>query len=215
MQKTLLIFMGWCSTTSLYRSFIYSDYNVIFIDIDNYKNIVISENTEINIISWSMGTIMAMEFIMKYRVNKAVFISPTLNFTLTTPKVIIKKMIKNLKYDKIKTIIDFIKFNFYNDNIGETYISKYFNDIKILSDNTLEKGLIYLRDSDISDIVLSQVINPLIIISEDDKIISIDNSEKFISKFDNPQVIRLKYTGHNIIFEGNITHYINRYIKGE
>ena len=127
MQKTLLIFMGWCSTTSLYRSFIYSDYNVIFIDIDNYKNIVISENTEINIISWSMGTIMAMEFIMKYRVNKAVFISPTLNFTLTTPKVIIKKMIKNLKYDKIKTIIDFIKFNFYNDNIGETYISKYFN----------------------------------------------------------------------------------------
>lgn len=215
MKKAFIIFQGWASTNNLYSKFKMENYDIIYISDTNIDNIreKINGYNEYIFFAWSLGTLICIELLNSFNVTKAVFLAPTLNFTMTTPKIVLKKMIRDLKKNKEKTIENFLELNFYSKNFFYEYLKKYSEDILKINESVLEEGLNILMEKNLENILIKNQIEPLIILGKEDKIISNENSIYFAEKFNKKKIIILEKTGHNIIFEKDISMFTDEYLK--
>lgn len=188
-MKTVVL-MGFGSSSSFYKD--------IFSFEHQYTFEGIKKDEEVTVVAWSMGTLKAFENIEKYNIKKLVLISPTRNFCLSTPSIIVKKMIKGIDKNKELTLKNFIELNFYNRETFEEYYEKYRDSILGLDNEKLKEELSYLKDTVVEEKEID--IETLVLLGKRDKIISVENSSFSIEKIKNKKVISYD-CGHNILFE--------------
>lgn len=196
-KKILIIYRGWSSTKSLYKSIeeiydgwdIYYDDEVLNINLDSYQKTAV--------FAWSMGTLDAIEFEMKNKVDEMILVSPTIDFTSTIRPIILKKMIKRLAGDKSGCLEDFTRLCFDDVVEADKYWNEYKNEILELDTELLIKGLNKLIDKKIEP--LKREISPLIILGSKDEVIPKNNSQNVVDMYSNASVHKLN-GGHNLFY---------------
>ncbi|BDU50266.1 hypothetical protein [Haliovirga abyssi] len=223
MKELNIIFPGWGSVKEFYLDNLKLKGKIIVIqdyDLEKiWKNLenTIKSYDIINIIGWSLGSLIALKLLLgkeekeeekkeikkdiKNKINRLILFAPTLKFTETTPKVIVKRMKKNLLRNKEKTLKEFIKLNFYSENNFLEYWEKYKERIINLDTEYLLEGLDILENWDLNYIGINYEILLTIFLGIEDSIIINNNSNKVIEKFKKVKVHKLSNCGHNIIFE--------------
>ncbi len=186
----IVLLMGFASTPLFYKDIFPFEHLYSFEEVD--------KDEEIAVIAWSMGTLKAFENIDKYNIKKLVLVSPTRNFCLSTPSIIVKKMIKGIDKNKELTLKNFLELNFSSTENFEKYYEKYKEDILKIDNEVLKDNLLYLKDTSVEEKNID--INTLVILGEKDKIISKDNSLESINGIKNKKILTYN-CGHNIFFE--------------
>ncbi|WP_372712955.1 alpha/beta hydrolase [Ilyobacter sp.] len=210
MKSAIIVFKGWGSTEDFYKSFLEGlGSEIIFSEDLSHRNL--DEYQEVIALGWSMGTLDCIRFMRENKIEKAILIAPTLNFTKTTRPLIIKKMIKRLKIERAGCLRDFIELNFSNNSKFEEYLGEYFEGILRIHDDELVKGLNKL----IEDKLCSEKseLTPLIILGNKDRVIPEENSKDVIEDFPNAVVCRIE-GGHNLIYEagGEVYKALKKYL---
>ena len=130
---------------------------------DNFKNLI--NKMIVNdcaIVAWSMGAILTLEYLTEF-LNKdnnlkgLVIVSGTARFTedggyAGIPKVLVKRMMKNLKLDSNKTLSQFYRLAFTDNEIKAGYLDKlkaFQNRWKGFDRTFLHSGLEYLLNVDL------------------------------------------------------------------
>ena len=211
-KNLLIIYRGWSSTKSLYKSIgkLYNGWDICYddevlnIDVDGYQKVAI--------FAWSMGTLDAIEFEMKNKVDEMILVSPTIDFTLTTRSIILKKMIKRLGHDKSECLEDFTRLCFDDELEAIKYWDEYRGEILELDTKLLIEGLNKLIDKKIEP--LKREISPLIIIGSNDKVIPGKNSQTVIDMYTNAKVYK-ENGGHNLFYskQSKLLEVIKKYQK--
>ena len=133
----------------------------------------------------------ALKFLKYFIVDKLILLAPTLNFLENQPEIIVKKMKRNLKANKLETLEDFTKLNFHQKNSYQNYIQQY--------------------QENLSDSNIKQELTPLIITGEEDQIIKNESSKRVLDKFETSKYYTLSGVGHNLIYEAE--NRVNQLIK--
>ncbi len=186
----IVVLMGFASTPSFYNDTFPFELYFSLKGIDRRE--------EIAIIAWSMGTLKAFEKVEEYNVKKLVLISPTRNFCLSTPSIIVKKMIKGIDRKKEKVLEDFLRLNFSKEEKFNLYYEKYKKDILNIPNESLKSHLEYLKDTNIPQEEID--IETLVILGEKDSIISNENSFESIKGIKYKKIITYPF-GHSLLFE--------------
>lgn len=189
MRKTLVL-KGWATEDTFYRDMF--EFPVEF------DPKMIDKDEEINVIAWSMGTLKAFEISRDYNVKKMVLISPTRDFLMTMPLVVVKRMEKGIKRNKKKIIEDFIKLNFNKEEESRRFEEAYLEKILEIDDEELLKGLEYLRSTKVPETIIET--ETLVCIGSEDGIIPVENTVEAVKSIKNKKI---KYydKGHNLLFE--------------
>lgn len=217
-EKVLLvIFPGWASFKSLYKKLDIKYDELLYFDefeIEKFYYQISKYNYDrLIVLAWSMGTLLALKGLKEVKPDKLILLSPTLNFTSTTPSLIVKKMINNLRRNKLLTIREFCKMNFSNKDLALNYFEE--NKEKFIEKNVeyYINGLKLLITEDISsDFNVNDSLEPLIILGKDDQVITGENSQKVIECFAKIKV-ELIDCGHNVIYEGKIEKLVRSYLS--
>jgi len=138
-KKSFLIFPGWGTFEKMYDEYNVAGYEKIYIDtLDlDYIESILAKSKKTIILAWSMGTLLASKFIEKYDVEKAIFVAPTLNFTDSIHKIVVKKMIKDLKNNPNRTLKEFYKINFFKVRNYINFLKEYKEEISALEKSKL------------------------------------------------------------------------------
>ncbi len=208
----LVVFPGWASTKSLYKTLGMSFEKIVYVDtfdlneIDGRLNCVGYKPGEdrLFVLSWSMGTLQAQKFISKNRVEKLILACPTNEFCLTTNPVLVRKMMKNLIRDKKQCLMDFLALNFYKQDKFKAYIKSYFDEISKLSDEYLMDGLKYLLHEKVEGYSsLNRDLIPFVIIGKQDQVISRENSLIMLESIPVTYILEELDCGHNVFYEAH------------
>lgn len=202
MNKLAVVFAGWGSPKKLYIDFIPKDYDIEFADdfyISNSK-INFAKYEEIFFFSWSMGTIQSLKWRQEIIPKKHILISPTLNFTKRNSVRTVQKMIEGLDKNKEKILKFFVKLNFYDSVKFKEYWDKYKDEIQKIDIYTLKRGLEFLINENISNLKFEGE-NYLVLVAENDKIISIEDAIDIEKKIRMYKMITFENCGHNILYE--------------
>jgi pimeloyl-ACP methyl ester carboxylesterase len=156
------------------------------------------------VLSWSMGTLLAQNFVARNWVDKLILACTTSDFCATTKPALVKRMIKNLKKDKEKCLKEFLSLNFKNSSSYENYIEDYFEYIFNLDDKYLIQGLEFLLSEKLLEYKsLNRDLKPLVLIAENDSIIVKENSMNMIAKLGGDYIMEEFSSGHNIFYEAH------------
>lgn len=186
----IVLLKGWATPDDFYRDIFDFDFYIGFDSIDSRE--------EITVISWSMGTIEALENINKYNIKKLILIAPTLKFCLTTKERVIDIMSKNLDRNKEKVLLKFSMDNFYNKFLANKYWECYKEKILNITTEELKLGLEYLKKSNLK--IENINVETLIFTGCYDEIIPESNSKFIFDFFTNAKFIEFK-RGHNLLYE--------------
>lgn len=198
-----LLFPGWASFESFYKKelaedFVYCEKNVEY-------------NEEVNIVAWSMGTLTALDYIKKHKVNKLILLAPTADFTKTTDISLIENMIMGIKKNKIETLNNFYRLNFSKNSDFYDFKEEYERDIELLNESKLVEGLEYLRDKKVMNYDFKNVRNLYVITGKRDKVINWENNKEF-ALFGK----HIEYNlGHNFIYKNEALRDLVRSILGD
>jgi|GEM_PF-1577124 len=207
-MKLMVVFPGWGTSRSLYQELKLVDYELFIVDFFDKKSLmqeIASLNpTEINFLGWSLGTIMALKYLNGFKVNKLILLAPTLYFLENQPSTVIKKMIRDLARNKLRTLVNFSRLNFYDKGLYQDYLTQYKGEIKELSSNYLEEGLEFLLEEDLRDISIIEDIRPLVIMGKEDQIITNSSSKQVLDCFIYYDFYMLEGVGHNILYEAEV-----------
>lgn len=216
-KKTLLvIFPGWASFPKLYDKLNIKYDELLYFDefeIEKfYYQLGKRQYDKLIILGWSMGTLLALKSLEKIVPDKLILLSPTMNFTETTPPLILKKMIKNLNRNKLLTIKEFCKINFKDKNSAEKYFEENVEKYSETDTEYLVKGLEFLISEKLNLLQFEDEINPLIILGSNDEVIINSNSEKVVNCFKKSD-LKIINCGHNVIYEGKIEKLVRSYLS--
>jgi len=215
-MKLIVIFPGWGTTESLYQKIDLQGYEVLVVDSFDEEDLVQEirrENpTEINFLGWSLGSILAFKYLKSFEVNKLILLAPTLYFLEDQPKIVVKKMIRDLKRNQFKMLVNFSRLNFYNKNSYQDYLVEYKNELQKLDQDYLEDGLKFLLEEDLREMDVVKGITPLIVIGKEDQIINNTSSKQVLDYFKDYSVHTLEGVGHNLLYEAEDR--INNLIRG-
>jgi len=207
-MKLMVVFPGWGTSRSLYQELKLEGYELFIVDFFDKKSLmqeIVSLNaTEINFLGWSLGAIMALKYLNEFKVNKLILLAPTLYFLENQPRILVKKMIRDIKRDKLKTLINFNKLNFYNKNSYQEYLREYGEKLNKLDSNYLELGLKYFLEEDLRDISIIEDIRPLVIMGKGDQIITNSSSKQVLDCFKGYELYMLDRVGHNMLYEAEV-----------
>jgi len=207
-MKLMVVFPGWGTSRSLYQELKLVDYELFIVDFFDKKSLmqeIASLNpTEINFLGWSLGAIMALKYLNGFKVNKLILLAPTLYFLENQPSTVIKKMIRDLARNKLRTLVNFSRLNFYDKGLYQDYLTQYKGEIKELSSNYLEEGLEFLLEEDLRDISIIEDIRPLVIMGKEDQIITNSSSKQVLDCFIYYDFYMLEGVGHNILYEAEV-----------
>ena len=207
-MKLMVVFPGWGTSRSLYQELKLVGYELFIVDFFDKKSLmqeIASLNpTEINFLGWSLGTIMALKYLNGFKVNKLILLAPTLYFLENQPSTVIKKMIRDLARNKLRTLVNFSRLNFYDKGLYQDYLTQYKGEIKELSSNYLEEGLEFLLEEDLRDISIIEDIRPLVIMGKEDQIITNSSSKQVLDCFIYYDFYMLEGVGHNILYEAEV-----------
>jgi pimeloyl-ACP methyl ester carboxylesterase len=203
----IVLFPGWGTTKELYKSLEFEGYELLFIDHFDLNKVIKEiegrKNGEVVFIGWSLGAMLALKYLKYFKVDKLVLLSPTLNFLENQPKIVVKKMFRDLNRDKLQTLLDFSRLNFYDQTKFKEYSTEYKDKLDQLNLEYLKKGLKFLLTEDLTMIGQVKGLSPLIITATEDQIIKPSKSKKVLDKFKNYHVYKLEKRGHNLIYESN------------
>jgi pimeloyl-ACP methyl ester carboxylesterase len=207
-MKLMVVFPGWGTSRSLYQELKLVGYELFIVDFFDKKSLmqeIASLNpTEINFLGWSLGAIMALKYLNGFKVNKLILLAPTLYFLENQPSTVIKKMIRDLARNKLRTLVDFSRLNFYDKGLYQDYLTQYKGEIKELSSNYLKEGLEFLLEEDLRDISIIEDIRPLVIMGKEDQIITNSSSKQVLDCFIYYDFYMLEGVGHNILYEAEV-----------
>ena len=214
-MKVLVVFPGWGTPKKLYQKLdlavdqkkVITDFNLIDLKekLANYKQ------EQLIFCGWSLGAMRALKCLEYISVDKLILLAPTLNFLENQPEIIVKKMKRNLKANKLETLKDFTKLNFHQKNSYQNYIQQYQKYLKRLDSEKLKRGLDFLLTKDMTDLHIEQELTPLIITGEEDQIIKNKSSKRVVDKFESSKYYTLSGVGHNLIYEAE--ERVNQIIK--
>jgi hypothetical protein len=213
--KLAVVFPGWGTPKSLYakleltadKRLVITDFNLKHLQ----EKIADYNPDQLIFIGWSLGTIRAVQYLENFSVDELILLAPTLYFLENQPEVIMKKMKRDIKIDKLDTLIKFTKENFYNSAKCKDYLQKYKKELSNLKEDNLVAGLDYLLEKDLTDLTVEQSIELLIIVGDRDQVIKNSSFKRVLAKFNVGDYISLANAGHNLIYEQ--TDKINRLIK--
>lgn len=188
----LVILKGWGSCDSFYQKIFGND---IHIGLGG-----ISQDEEIAVVAWSMGTIKILEKLDGYNIKKLVLVAPTSNFCSSTNPKIVRLMEKNLEKNKEKVLFNFVMDNFYDPKLAEAYWDEYSSEILGIDTEVLRKGLEYLRNT--AFVPKTSSIDTLILTAKYDKIIPWENTEKLMGVFSNFKHVVFE-SGHNFLYKND------------
>ncbi|WP_181186391.1 alpha/beta hydrolase [Orenia metallireducens] len=204
----MVVFPGWGTSRSLYQELKLVGYELFIVDFFDKKSLmqeIASLNpTEINFLGWSLGAIMALKYLNGFKVNKLILLAPTLYFLENQPSTVIKKMIRDLARNKLRTLVNFSRLNFYDKGLYQDYLTQYKGEIKELSSNYLKEGLEFLLEEDLRDISIIEDIRPLVIMGKEDQIITNSSSKQVLDCFIYYDFYMLEGVGHNILYEAEV-----------
>ncbi|PRX35581.1 pimeloyl-ACP methyl ester carboxylesterase [Orenia metallireducens] len=207
-MKLMVVFPGWGTSRSLYQELKLVGYELFIVDFFDKKSLmqeIASLNpTEINFLGWSLGAIMALKYLNGFKVNKLILLAPTLYFLENQPSTVIKKMIRDLARNKLRTLVNFSRLNFYDKGLYQDYLTQYKGEIKELSSNYLKEGLEFLLEEDLRDISIIEDIRPLVIMGKEDQIITNSSSKQVLDCFIYYDFYMLEGVGHNILYEAEV-----------
>lgn len=189
-MKTIL-FPGWASFETFYKKEVLEEF---FYWNDR------SFDDEVNVIAWSMGTLQALEYIKSNKVNKLILMAPTIDFTRSNSITKIDLMINGLKENKLATLKNFYKMNFYKGEEFRKFWNEYQTEINNLQEKELIEGLEYLKKEKIQTLEFSNVNKLYIFLDKYDKIIPNEDNVEFL-KFDN---IYYFEKGHNFLYNNEV-----------
>jgi esterase/lipase len=212
-SEDIFLIQGWATDFRVFDK-LKINYNYILINSTNpfeipdeiYKYCVQNNKHEINILGWSMGGFVAIDFIKKYQnkisVKNLILLSICKQYDKQTIKNIKKFLNKNTQF----YLLNFYKKCFYNEANFAKLISglKYLAYYLKLSKEELNIGLDYLENAilDVQFLNNLEGINIKIINSENDQII---NSTETIKRSDfnkNISINFIKNYGHAFFWEG-------------
>ena len=111
------------------------------------------------VVAWSMGAILMLEFLgeLSNKLKGAVLVSATARFTqdedyVGIPRVLVKRMMKNLKLDSNKTLSQFYRLAFTDEEIKAGYLDELTalqSKWKSFDRSFLYSGLEYLLNVDL------------------------------------------------------------------
>ncbi|OCL25512.1 hypothetical protein U472_14315 [Orenia metallireducens] len=217
-MKLMVLFPGWGTSRSLYEGLKLEGYELLIVDSFNKESLVqeiVRRNpSEINFLGWSMGTMMALRYLNDFRVNKLILLAPTLYFLKNQPKIVVKKMIRDIERNKLRTLINFSRLNFYNKSFYEDYLEKYRKELKELDSNYLKEGLRLLLEEDLRDMNIIEGVRPLVVVTKEDEIITNSSSKQVLEFFKDYDFYILEGVGHNMIYEAEeeVNELIRRYL---
>ncbi|GAB6099353.1 alpha/beta hydrolase [Halanaerocella petrolearia] len=215
-MKLVVLFPGWGTPKDLYKKIDFIEYKTLFVDffdLDRLKQEINKRNPKkVVFVGWSLGAMMALKYFKSFNVDKLILLAPTLNFLDNQPRIIVEKMMRNLKRNKLKTLLNFSRLNFYDVSNFRTYIEDYKEQLTELDIDYLETGLNFLLKEDLNDIEETETITPLMIISNSDQIIKNSSSKQILNKFNNYYFYELEEVGHNLIYE--TPDRVNKLIRG-
>ncbi|WP_027338852.1 alpha/beta fold hydrolase [Halonatronum saccharophilum] len=212
----VVLFPGWGTSKKLYKNLDFGEHQILFVDyfdLNRLKEEVkeLSEG-ELIFFGWSLGAMLALKHLKDFEVDKLILISPTLNFLENQPKVVVKKMLRDLRRDKLGLLTNFSRLNFYKNKYFKDYLEKNQGALESLDLDYLEQGLNFLLEEDLRNLKVNDTLNPLIIIGEKDRIMKNLSSRRVLEKFSNYYFYDLEVIGHNLIYEGKKE--VNRLIRG-
>jgi pimeloyl-ACP methyl ester carboxylesterase len=217
-MKLMVLFPGWGTSRSLYEGLKLEGYELLIVDSFDKESLVqeiVRRNpSEINFLGWSMGTMMALRYLNDFRVNKLILLAPTLYFLKNQPKIVVKKMIRDIERNKLRTLINFSRLNFYNKSFYEDYLEKYRKELKELDSNYLKEGLRLLLEEDLRDMNIIEGVRPLVVVTKEDEIITNSSSKQVLEFFKDYDFYILEGVGHNMIYEAEkeVNELIRRYL---
>ncbi|MGM0472361.1 MAG: alpha/beta fold hydrolase [Bacillota bacterium] len=215
-MRLVLLFPGWGTAPELYNKLDLEESEVLTVYLFNQQEILREVNqrepTEIILFGWSLGTLMALEYLSILDVDRLILLAPTLYFLENQPRAIVRRMLKNLRRDKLGALIEFSQLNFYREFILEDYLTEYQSKLEQLDVDYLEEGLKRLIVTDLRELEQIRDIEPLIITASEDEIITNQSSKRVVEKFESVTYHQLEQCGHNLIYEAN--EEVNRLIRG-
>jgi pimeloyl-[acyl-carrier protein] methyl ester esterase len=182
----------------------------------NVLNIIIQNNLKsFSILSWSMGSIIALDIANEYKdaVPTLILFGATSCFTTKRnegyncgwPESIIKKMKSKLQQNQEKTVTDFYLSMFSETEKEQKFHNNFLeiaiNEFKCMDSSSLLSGLDYLIESDFRKAVRNIKSSMLIISGEEDKICPPDASLYLCQNSGGECILkRLPQTGHMPFF---------------
>ena len=204
-MKIAVIFPGWGTPKRLYQKLDFKVDKLLIVDdldLTTIQQKIASYNSsKISFCGWSLGAMRALNAVKYFEVDNLVLLAPTLNFLENQPEIVVKKMKRNLTRNKLKTLLQFTQLNFYSSSNYQQYIKEYREELQDLNLNYLKEGLDYLLNTDLRELKEKVDNKALVIVGEEDEIISNKSSKKILTKFEESSYFSLPNVGHNLIYE--------------